>query len=199
MNELITTDKFTEWLLVKGYVDADGVLSVKMREAEALFLSEDIQSHRQDIEESFVAIAKSLWQIYKNQYWIELGYSNFKELLCSPEIDLAPSTSYGYSTIGRLIEEGKINEQDVLDIGASKARTLLPVIADEDDKEVVEEWFAKAGELTTLDLMDEVKGKPIDRYSGSGKLDDLLDELRIKGQGREVFWTERVNLHIRTV
>ena len=199
MNKLITTDQegFNTWLISKGYLDQDGVLSVKLREAEALFLSEDIQKHRATIEDSFTSICEDLWAVFKGQYWVELGFNNFAEFLASPEIDLAPSVGYGYKEIARLMEEGKIGKQEVREIGSSKTRTLLPVIRNEDDEEVIDEWLEKAKTLNNLDLQDEVAGKEILRYHGSGKLDDILAELR--REGKEAFWEGEVHLRIRTL
>jgi len=198
MNELITTDKdvFDAWLVVNGYVETDtGALNIPMRTAQALFLSEDIQKHRQDIENSFIAIARSLWTVFKEGYWVELGFANFKEFLSSPGVDIAASTGYGLKDIGKFIESGVVEEKEALEIGASRMRTLLPILNKEIPDEEKAEWLSKASELTNLDLLDEISGKEIIRYSGRGLLKDLIAEL----QQREEFWTQEVNIHVRTV
>jgi hypothetical protein len=193
----VANGSFNQWLLVKGYLDKNGELSIKLRQAQALYLQEDIVKHKETIEESFTAICENLWSIYKEQYWVELGFNNFTEFLASPEIDLPPSIGYGYKEIARLMEEGKLEKQRVKEIGPSKARTLLPVISKEDDEEVVEEWLSRAETLNNLDLQDAVAGKEIQRYSGSGKLNDIIQELKVRG--REAFWEEDVHLRIRTL
>lgn len=183
--------------MVKGYLREGGELTVNLREAEALYLQEDIQKHRATIENSFTSICEDLWTIFKKQYWVELGFSNFTEFLSSPEIDLPASVGYDYERLGKLMAEGKIGKEEVRKIGPSKARALLPVISKEEDEEVIEEWLSRAETLNNLDLQDAVAGKEIQRYSGSGKLNDILAELH--GKGREAFWEEDVHLRIRTL
>ena len=200
MNQVATISKnevFHRWCTSKGYLSNAGELTVPLRSAMALFFSEDIQKHKDSIEESFVAIAKSLWVVYREAYWTELGYDNFTMFLGSPEIDISKSVGYSLCKLGQLLEQGVVEEQRALDIGTSKMRTLLPVIAEEKNEEVRQEWFNKAEMLTNLDLMDAVSGKEIQRYQGSGKLDDLLAELR--ESGHEVFWQGDVHLRIRTL
>ena len=190
-----TNEEFNQWLVKKGYLDENGVLTVKMREARALWLQEDIMKHRTTIENSFTSICEDLWAVFKGQYWVELGFNNFTEFLASPEIDIAPSVGYGYKELAKLISEGKLERAKVQEIGPSKARTLLPVIRNEDDEEVIDEWLEKAQTLNNLDLQDEVAGKEIHRYHGSGKLDDILVALHKE----EAFWEEDVHLRIRTL
>jgi len=194
---IVNKDDFNEWLLSKNYVDTDGVLTVQLRQAEALWLQEDVQKHRATIENSFTSICEDLWVIFKGQYWIELGFNNFTEFLSSPEIDLPPSIGYDYERIGKLMSEGKLVKEKVKEIGPSKIRTLLPAIVGEEDESVVAEWIERAKTLNNLDLQDAVSGKEIQRYQGSGKLDDLLAELR--KSGHEVFWQGDVHLRIRTL
>jgi len=199
MNQQLTTtnDDFNQWLMVKGYLGEGGELTVSLREAEALYLQEDIQKHRATIENSFTSICEDLWTIFKKQYWVELGFSNFTEFLSSPEVDLPTSIGYSYKELARLMEEGKLEKERVKKIGPSKARTLLPVISKEEDEEVIEEWLSRAETLNNLDLQDAVAGKEIQRYSGSGKLNDILAELH--GESHQAFWKEDVHLRIRTL
>lgn len=193
MNQLQTSDpKFHQWLLVQGYIDEEGVLTIKMREAKALWHQQNISQKRATIEHSFISIAKSLWEIYKNQLWVELGFSNFEEFLYSPDADFSKSVGYGLKELGLYLEEGLITEEWALRVGTSKVRTLLPKLK---EGENIEEWKAKAEMLTNLDLQDEVAGREIIRYSGTGPLTSLIEELH----SREEFWSGNVTLHVKTV
>ena len=189
----ITNDEFTQWLTSKGYLDKNGELTCALREAEALWLQEDIQIHKADIKKNIVSVAKDLWRIYKNQYWVELGFKNFEEFLYSPDIDLSKSEGYGLKNIGGGIEQGLLDEDWVLRVGPSKAMTLLPKLR---EGENIAEWKAKAEELSTLDLMDEVSGKEIIRYSGAGPFQDLIEEI---GRERPVLLQSVVKMHVRTI
>ena len=189
----ITNDEFTQWLTNKGYLDKNGELTCALREAEALWLQEDIQIHKADIKKNIVSVAKDLWRIYKNQYWVELGFKNFEEFLYSPDIDLSKSEGYGLKNIGGGIEQGLLDEDWVLKVGPSKAMTLLPKLR---EGENIAEWKAKAEELSTLDLMDEVSGKEIIRYSGAGPFQDLIEEI---GRERPVLLQSVVKMHVRTI
>jgi len=189
----ITNDEFTQWLTNKGYHDKNGELTCALREAEALWLQEDIQIHKADIKKNIVSVAKDLWRIYKNQYWVELGFKNFEEFLYSPDIDLSKSEGYGLKNIGGGIEQGLLDEDWVLKVGPSKAMTLLPKLR---EGENIAEWKAKAEELSTLDLMDEVSGKEIIRYSGAGPFQDLIEEI---GRERPVLLQSVVKMHVRTI
>jgi len=189
----ITNDEFTQWLISKGYLDKNGELTCALREAEALWLQEDIQIHKADIKKNIVSVAKDLWRIYKNQYWVELGFKNFEEFLYSPDIDLSKSEGYGLKNIGGGIEQGLLDEDWVLRVGPSKAMTLLPKLR---EGENIAEWKAKAEELSTLDLMDEVSGKEIIRYSGAGPFQDLIEEI---GRERPVLLQSVVKMHVRTI
>jgi len=189
----ITNDEFTQWLISKGYLDKNGELTCALREAEALWLQEDIQIHKADIKKNIVSVAKDLWRIYKNQYWVELGFKNFEEFLYSPDIDLSKSEGYDLKNIGGGIEQGLLDEDWVLRVGPSKAMTLLPKLR---EGENIAEWKAKAEELSTLDLMDEVSGKEIIRYSGAGPFQDLIEEI---GRERPVLLQSVVKMHVRTI
>ena len=200
MNELvaINNEPFRKWLGEKGYLQLDtGEITVPLRSAQALWYQEDIMIRKSAIEENFIEIAKDLWCVYKEGYWAELGYDNYTMFLSGPDVDLSKSVGYALKTMGSMLEDGTIDEIQALSIGTSKMQTLLPILTNEEDKEVKQEWLDRAEVLNNLDLMDEVAGKEINRYSGSGLLEELLDELRI--ESKEVFWNERVHLRIRTV
>ena len=186
------TNEFSAWLQTQGYIDEDGVLTVGLREARALWLQHDIQARKGDIEKNFIQIAKSLWEVYKEQLWEPLKFNNFKEYLFSPEIDMSESVGYGLKSLGCALEEGLVDEAWALKVGTSKARTLLPKLKEGED---IEEWKAKAEILTNLDLQDEVAGHEILRYSGTGPLMSLIEELHEK----PAFWSGEVNLRVRTM
>ncbi len=188
----LSTD-FSLWLQEMGYLDEDGVLTVGMREANATFLQSSIVEHKNNIKKHFIALAKDLWRVYKEQYWVELGFSNFEEWLYSPEVDISKSQGYGLKNIGACLEEGLLDEEWLLKVGPSKAMTLLPKLKEGKD---VEEWKVKAEELTALDLMDEVSGREIVRYSGMGLMPALIEEIR---RIKPALWESEVKLHVRTV
>ena len=191
MTESLSTD-FSLWLKDQGYVDEDGVLTVGVREARALYLQQDIQKRKADIEKNFIQIAKNLWEVYKDQLWEPLKFDNFEEYLFSPEIDLSKGVGYGLKSLGLYLEEGLIDEDWAMKVGTSKVRTLLPKLKEGED---IEEWMAKAEALTNLDLQDEVAGKDILRYSGTGPLMILIEELHEKS----AFWSGEVRMNVRTV
>ncbi len=191
MTESLSTD-FSLWLKDQGYVDEDGVLTVGVREARALYLQQDIQKRKADIEKNFIQIAKNLWEVYKDQLWEPLKFDNFEEYLFSPEIDLSKGVGYGLKSLGLYLEEGLIDEDWAMKVGTSKVRTLLPKLKEGED---IEEWMAKAETLTNLDLQDEVAGKDILRYSGTGPLMILIEELHEKS----AFWSGEVRMNVRTV
>lgn len=190
MNKLST--EFQNWLQDCGYMDEDGVLTVGLREARALWLQHDIQTRKADIEKNFIQIAKNLWEVYREQLWEPLDFNNFEEYLYSPEVDFSKSVGYGLQRLGQYLEEGLISEEWALRVGISKARTLLPKLKEGED---IEEWMAKAEVLTNLDLQDEVAGKEIIRYSGTGPLPALIGELK----QRDEFWEGEVNMRVRTI
>ena len=185
-------DEFSVWLEAQGYVSADGVLSVALRDAEALWYQTLIQEDREEIEKRFVRISRSLWAVYSQAYWDELGYDNFEQLLKSPGIDIAVSVGYSLKTIGQLLEQGTITEQQAVEIGPSKLRALLPAI--KENPENINELLDKATELNYLDLVDEVSGKEVAYYRGKGLLTDLIQELK----KREEFWVGEITLSAKT-
>ena len=189
---VVRDEGFSDWLVAQGYCDEDGVLTVELREASALYIQTCIHEDKVEIERRFVRIAKNLWTFYSQGYWDELGYANFSEFLRSPEIDLAPSIGYSLKDIGMYLEQGLFSEERVLEIGPSKMRTLLPAIKENPDD--IDEWLDRATELNNLDLMDAVSGKEIVRYSGTGPLMSLIEELHEK----PIFWTGEVQLRIQT-
>ena len=192
--QAINEDQFNAFLEVNGYIDPrTGVMNIKLREAQALWLQQDIVTHKNTIETSFVSISLDLWEIYSQQLWAELDFRNFEEFLASPEVDLSKSVGYGLQKIGELIVTGVVSKDKAIEVGPSRMRTLLPVIKDQ-EQIVVDEWLDKASELTNLDLQDEVAGHEIARYSGSGKLADIIEELRTRNE----FWEGEVYLHVRT-
>ena len=191
VNELATD--FSLWLQEMGYLDGDGVLTVGMREARALYLQQDIQTRKMDIEKNFIQIAKNLWEVYREQLWEPLKFNNFLEYLYSPEIDLSKGVGYGLKSLGLYLEEGLITEDWAVKIGTSKVRTLLPKLK---EGENVQEWMAKAETLTNLDLQDEVAGHEIVRYSGTGQFQALIEEIE---RERPVLMESEVRMNVRTV
>ena len=192
MEQIQTDNDFSVWLLDMGYLDEDGVLNVDMRKARALYLQQDIQTRKMDIEKNFIQIAKNLWEVFREQLWEPLKFNNFEEYLYSPEIDLSKGVGYGLKSLGLYLEEGLIDEDWAMKVGTSKVRTLLPKLKEGED---IEEWMAKAEALTNLDLQDEVAGKDILRYSGTGPLMILIEELHEKS----AFWSGEVRMNVRTV
>lgn len=188
----VRDEGFSDWLRVQGYCDEDGVLAVELREARALFIQQDIQIRKADIEKNFIAIAKDLWEAYREQQWEPLGFGNFEEYLNSPEIDISKSLGYGLRQLGQFLEDGTVDEAWALRVGTSKVRALLPKLKEGKD---IEEWMATAEVLSNLDLQDAVAGREIARYSGQGPLEELIKELRTK----EEFWLDEVSLHVRTL
>lgn len=193
MEQKQITDEFGLWLQDCGYMDSDGVLTVGLRKARALYIQICITADRTEIEKCFIRMSKNLWTFYSEGYWAELGYANFSEFLRAPEIDLVPSIGYSLKEIGKHLAEGLFSEKRALEIGPSKMRTLLPAIKDNPDN--IDEWLDRATELNNLDLMDAVCGKEISRYAGEGPLEDLIIELR----SREEFWSGDVSLRVRTL
>lgn len=185
-------DAFGLWMVEQGYMDSDGVLTIELRIARALWLQHDIQARKVDIESNFIQIAKNLWEVYRDQLWEPLDFNNFQEYLSSPEIDMSKSVGYGLQQLGLYLEEGLISEEWAMKVGTSKVRTLLPKLKEGVD---VEEWMAKAEILTNLDLQDEVAGKEIIRYSGTGPLMSLIEELH----ERPAFWKGEVHLRVKTI
>ncbi len=164
-----------------------------MREARALYLQQDIQTRKMDIEKNFIQIAKNLWEVYREQLWEPLKFNNFLEYLYSPEIDLSKGVGYGLKSLGLYLEEGLITEDWAVKIGTSKVRTLLPKLK---EGENVQEWMAKAETLTNLDLQDEVAGHEIVRYSGTGQFQALIEEIE---RERPVLMESEVRMNVRTV
>ena len=197
MTDALTTDEssFNEWLQIQGYVDPQGVLTISLREAKAVYCLEDIQRRKENIRQDFIEIAKDLWLVYKHQLWIELGFNNFIEFIYSPEVNLTKSISYSMKDTGMLLEEGVITEDEIRGIDPSKMRALLPLLKDSNENEESRaEWLEKAKILTTLDLEDELRGYEIHRYHGVGLLEDLLREL----SDEPAFWEGQVALSIKT-
>ena len=195
MNKLSADTHFEKWLQVQGYIDPQGVLTISLREAKAVFYLQDIQIRKENIERDFVEIARDLWVIYRHQLWAELGYANFVEFICSPDLDFRRSLAYSLKDLGMLLEEGVIKEDDIREIGTSKMRALLPFLKENpENSEAKEEWLEKAKVLTTLDLEDELRGHEIHRYHGVGLLEDLLREL----SDEPAFWEGQVALSIKT-
>jgi len=184
---------FSEWLQDMGYIDEDGVLTVDLRKARALFLQQDIQARKVNIESDFIGIAKDLWEVYKEQLWEPLKFDNFEQYLFSPEVDMSKTVGYGLKDLGLYLEEGLITEKWAMKVGTSKARTVLPKLKEGKD---VEEWKAKAETLNNLDLMDEVAGHEIIRYSGTGPLLALIEEIR---REKPVLLDSEVKMNVRTI
>ena len=184
---------FSEWLQDMGYIDEDGVLAVALREARALFLQQDIQSRLTDIEKNFIEIASDLWEVYRDQLWEPLKFNNFEEYLYSPEVDLSKAVGFGLKTLGMYREQGLLTDEWLLRVGTSKARTLLPKLKEGVD---IEEWKASAEMLTNLDLMDKVAGHEIIRYSGTGPLLALIEEIRCE---KPVLLDSEVKMNVRTI
>lgn len=195
MTSMQTTNdsRFNEWLSVQGYIDPQGILTISLREARAVYCLEDIQRRKRNIERDFVEIAKDLWMVYKHQLWIELGFNNFIEFLYSPEVDITKSVGYGLKDAAMLLEEGVVTEDDMRGIGIAKMRILLPLL--KEDANSKDEWLARAETLTSLDLEDAIRGYEVTRYSGQGMLSDLLREI----SEEEVFWNGPVVLRIKTI
>ncbi len=192
MTNALTTE-FSAWLLDMGYLDEDGVLNVDMRKARALYLQQDIQARKQDIEKNFIQIAKNLWEVFREQLWEPLKFNNFEEYLYSPEIDLSKGVGYGLKSLGLYLEEGLIDEDWAMKVGTSKVRTLLPKLKEGED---VQEWMNKAEALTNLDLQDEVAGHEIIRYSGTGSFQALIAEIE---REKPILLKSEVRMSVRTV
>ena len=196
MTKVQTADQeFNAFLETQGYIDPEGVLTVSLREAKAIFYLEDIQQRKKNIRQDFIGIARSLWSVYRFQLWIELGYDNFVEFLYSPEIDFRKSLGYALKDCGMLLEEGIITEDDMRGIDPSKIRALLPLLKDGDeDEESRAEWLERAKILSTLDLEDEIRGREILRFRRTGMLEDILKDL----SEEDAFWESQVALFIKT-
>jgi len=190
--QIVRTDEFSAWLQEMGYVNESGELLVELREAQALWYQTLIHEDRTEIERRFIRISRSLWAIYSEGFWVELGLDNFEQFLKLPEVDIAVSVGYSLKTIGQLLEQGTITEQRAVEIGPSKLRALLPAIKENPDN--IEELLDKASTLNYLDLADEVSGKEISYYRGKGMLPDLIDELK----GKPEFWVDEVTLNAKT-
>ena len=197
MTDALTTidHEFNLWLDTQGYLDPQGVLTISLREARAVYCLEDIQRRKENIRQDFIGISRSLWLVYRFELWVELGFSNFIEFLYGPTVNLTRSLGYALKDCGMLLEEGIITEDDLSGIDPSKMRALLPLLKDSnEDEESRAEWLEKAKILTTLDLEDELRGHEIHRYHGVGLLEDLLREL----SDEPAFWEGSVALSIKT-
>lgn len=191
-DSIVRRDEYSAWLLEMGFVDEDGLLLVEAREATALWYQHLIQEDRSEIEKRFVRISRSLWAVYSQAYWTELGLDNFEQFLKSPEVDIAISVGYGLKEVGRLLEEGAFTEEKAVEIGPSKLRALLPAIKKDPDN--IGELLDKASALNYLDLTDEVAGRDVAYYKGRGMLPDLIQEL----EQRPEFWEIEVSLNAKT-
>lgn len=195
MNQQLTTtnDDFNQWLETNGYVDSNGVLTVELDKCRALYLQQDIQNRREKINENFIEMASDLWEVFKGALWLPLGFNNYLEFLYSPEVDLNKTQGYGLKEIGKHREEGLLEDEWLRKVGVSKAITLLPKL---NEGENVEEWKAKAEELTALDLEDEVAGREIIRYSGTGPFRALIAEIE---REKPILLESEVRMYVKTV
>ena len=125
----------------------------KVKQAQENFLQ--IQALVVVTEKSFIALGKLLWECKENGYWSDIGRESFQEL--TEEVGIS------YSLATRLIgiyEQfilllGK-TEQELLDIGVSKAIVLLPALR---SGAANKEFIEQAKELTVRDLKLELGQK----------------------------------------
>jgi hypothetical protein len=194
MNQQLTTtnDDFNQWLIAEGYLSESGELSVGLREAEAYWRLSLIEEDKTEIERRFIRIAKNLWAVFSKADWIPLGLDNYTQYLKMPEVDIAISVGYDLKDVGRYLESGVFSEEQLAEIGASKARAMLPAIRA--NSEDVEELLEKASVLNVLDLTDEIMGRDVSYYRGHGPLPELIKEL----EGRPEFWEGDVTLTAKT-
>jgi hypothetical protein len=106
----------------------------------------------QIVEQSYVDLAKLLAEAYHKEFYLEWGFADFKEY-CDAELDVQYRKAMYLVEVADCIKKYKIPIKDVEKLGWTKMKDLATVITEENLKE----WIAKAKELSSRELTEQVK------------------------------------------
>ena len=106
-------------------------------------------------EKSFITLGKLLYECKEHGYWSDIGRESFQELTEEAGISYSLATRLTGIYEQFILLLGK-TEQELLDIGVSKAIVLLPALR---SGAVKEEFMEQARELTVRDLKIELGQK----------------------------------------
>lgn len=109
-------------------------------------------SHR--VEDEYLDLSKLCHEVYSNSYHSQWGYENFSDY-ANTELP------FGFRKAYQLVEiwdaflrcDGQITEEDLREMGYSKAREVAKILNAENAKE----WLEKSKELSMRTLIDQVK------------------------------------------
>jgi hypothetical protein len=118
-------------------------------------IREQILDTRRRIEESFVQFAEQLHDIWRNGYFLQWGYSSFREYV-EDELSLKYRRARYLTSIASAVQELGLDWSDVQAIGWTKARSLLPYLRNNDSQNS-DEWLEYARESTVKELENRIK------------------------------------------
>lgn len=99
-----------------------------------------------------LVLGRLLKENLDNRYWEKLGYSSFKEFIASAGFSFTWRTAYNYIELWELFCQWRVRFEEFVSIPYSKILLIKDVV----DKNNLDEWLAKAKELSRDDLRAEV-------------------------------------------
>lgn len=111
---------------------------------------------RRDLEGSFLALGKELFEFRENEVWKQLEYPTLHAYLADPEVDLGRSTAFRLMAIHHdYVLCYEVPPVGLLEAGNAKLDMLRPYMTSAN----VEEWVDRAGTLTRSDLSAAIKAE----------------------------------------
>jgi len=145
------------------------------------------------IERGYYAIAKALDEFERRRLYLARGFDTFSAWCESDDVDIGYRLAHDMLRIVREAVPALGDGVDLDAYGISKARALLPLLADENGKEKLQQAFEDTAQLTVKDTnqyVKEIRGiaKPIDEdppaiFSGTLQRGESYHKLIIRRNG----------------
>ena len=148
-------DQKTNLPAVKNGAADSSAPTEEQRVKRAADLMEEAVILRSDVEVRFLSMGRVLDEIYKNKYYLDLGYEDWKRF-CAEALDIKWRWALYVRAVYLKKEELGLSDHDCARVGIRKLAELLPVMT---DKQTAQRWIeeAKKPGMTAEKLIAKVR------------------------------------------
>jgi len=119
-------------------------------------IREELKDLRNNIETSYVEMAKKLHEVWAGALFVEWGFQNFKEYV-EDELGINVRRCQYMVAIAETVQRLNISWEDLRGIGWTKARIISPMLGTDKSDKTTEEWIELANNSSVKVLESHVK------------------------------------------
>jgi len=143
-------------------------------------IREELKDLRNNIETSYVEMAKKLHEVWAGALFVEWGFQNFKEYV-EEELGINVRRCQYMVAIAETVQRLSISWEDLRGIGWTKARIISPMLGNDKSDKTTAEWIALANTSSVKVLETTVKE--------AKKQSEAVDSIRDDDRSNETKYT----------